>query len=54
MNGIPTIGIVAAVLFTIAGFAVSILLGLALYPNRKQQKGAPQKSLDVQEHLKTA
>lgn len=54
MNGIPMIGIRVEVLSTVAGFAVSILPGLARYPNRKQQKGAPQKSRGARKHLKPA
>lgn len=53
MNGIPTMSPIFGVFFTLVGFALAVLLGIALYPDKKKQKSSFKKPLDVHEEVKT-
>jgi hypothetical protein len=54
MNGIPTMSPIFGVFFMLAGFALSVLIGLALYPDKKKQTSSTTKKLEVQDEVKVA
>jgi hypothetical protein len=54
MNGIPTISPIFGVFFMLAGFALAVLLGLALYPDKKKQTSSTNKKLEVQDEVEVA
>ena len=54
MYGFPTIGPILGVLFTLAGLALAVVLGLTLYPDKKKLTSASKKSFRFQEEGEVA
>lgn len=54
MNGFPAMSLIFGVFFALAGLALAVILGLVLYPDKKQRTASSKQSFQVYEESKTA
>jgi hypothetical protein len=54
MNSFATMSPIFGVFFALAGLALAVILGLVLYPNKKQKTASSKQSLRVHEEGKNA
>jgi len=54
MNGFTTMSPIFGVFFALAGLALAVILGLVMYPDKKQKTATSKQSFQGQEGGKTA